>query len=304
VQSSRDKLTRYLGIDSDPVNHGWLCDKGRFSYEAVNSELRLGHPLLRAKERVGDLVEATWADALDAAAQGLGDAAKGFGASAVAVIGGARLANEDAYAWAKLAKGVLGTDSVDCQLGDGLPAPVVLGLPRATIDEACSASSVILLSPDIKDELPVLYLRLRSAAVDGKVPLIELAPRGSGLTKYAAAVVPYRPGEAAAAARSLLDGEVRALVGDSPVVVLGRPSLAEPAASIVEAASVLLAGLPGVRFLSALRRGNVHGALDAGLAPGVLPGRVSLAEGRQWFVDGWGHAPEDEGRDTTANLQA
>jgi NADH-quinone oxidoreductase subunit G len=305
VQSSRDKLTRYLGIDSDPVNHGWLCDKGRFAYEAVNSELRLGHPLLRTKDRAGDLVEATWADALDAAAQGLGDAAKGFGASAVAVIGGARLANEDAYAWAKLAKGVLGTDSVDCQLGDGLPASVVLGLPRATIDEACSASSVILLAPDIKEELPVLYLRLRSAAVDGKVPLIELAPRGSGLTKYTAAVVPYRPGEAAAAARALLDNAAwRSTLGDSPVVVLGRPSLAEPAASIVEAASALLNGLPGVRFLSALRRGNVHGAMDAGLAPGVLPGRVSLAEGRQWFVDGWGNAPEAEGRDTTAILQA
>ena len=29
------------------------------------------------------------------------------------VLGGARLTNEDAYAWAKLAKGVLGTDNVD-----------------------------------------------------------------------------------------------------------------------------------------------------------------------------------------------
>ena len=37
------------------------------------------------------------------------------------VLGGARLTNEDAYAWAKLAKGVLGTDNVDAQLGDGLP---------------------------------------------------------------------------------------------------------------------------------------------------------------------------------------
>ena len=51
------------------------------------------------------------------------------------MIGGARLTNEGAYAWAKLAKGVLGTDSVDAQLGDGLPAELVLGLPRATIDD-------------------------------------------------------------------------------------------------------------------------------------------------------------------------
>ena len=38
VQSSSNRLTRLLGIDSDPVNHGWLCDKGRFAYEAVNGQ--------------------------------------------------------------------------------------------------------------------------------------------------------------------------------------------------------------------------------------------------------------------------
>ena len=34
VQSSRDQLVRYLGVDSDPVNWGWLCDRGRFNFEA------------------------------------------------------------------------------------------------------------------------------------------------------------------------------------------------------------------------------------------------------------------------------
>ncbi|MEY4032739.1 MAG: NADH-quinone oxidoreductase subunit, partial [Actinomycetota bacterium] len=29
VQSSRDELVRYQGVDSDPVNWGWLCDRGR-----------------------------------------------------------------------------------------------------------------------------------------------------------------------------------------------------------------------------------------------------------------------------------
>jgi NADH-quinone oxidoreductase subunit G len=298
VQSSRDELSRYLGLDSDPVNHGWLCDKGRFSYESVNSDQRLGTPLMRKSDT---LVPAPWADALDAAATALGDARTGFGGSAIGVIGGARLANEDAYAWAKLAKGVLGTDSVDCQLGDGLPAEVVLGLPRATIDDLCSASAVVLLAPDLKEELPVLYLRLRGAVLDKKLPLIEIGSRSTGLTKYASHVVGYRPGEAVAAVRELLDGPVD--LGANPVVVLGRPSLAESAASIVEAAGVL-AGVPGVSFLSALRRGNVHGALDAGLAPGLLPGRVSLDDASAWFADGWGRVPESRGLDTAGILQA
>ena len=38
VQSSSNRLTRLLGIDSDPVNHGWLCDKGRFAFESVNGD--------------------------------------------------------------------------------------------------------------------------------------------------------------------------------------------------------------------------------------------------------------------------
>ena len=36
VQSSAGRLTRLLGVDADPVNHSWLCDKGRFAFESVN----------------------------------------------------------------------------------------------------------------------------------------------------------------------------------------------------------------------------------------------------------------------------
>ena len=93
------------------------------------------------------------------------------------MLGGARLSNEGAYAWAKFAKGVIGTDSVDAQLGDGLPADVVLGLPRATIDQAAAADTVILLTGDLREELPILFLRLRSAVVDGELSLVELPRR-------------------------------------------------------------------------------------------------------------------------------
>jgi len=314
VQSSSNELTRYLGIDSEPVNHGWLCDQGRFSYQYVNSDERLDSPLVRKGD---ELVAASWGEALAMTAKALDSAKAVHGPGAVAVLGGARLANEDAYAWAKLAKGVLGTDNVDAQMGDGLPAEVVLGLPRATIDEACAASAVILLAPDVKEELPVLYLRLREAAVDKGVPLVELTPQATGLTRYCKVSLAYRPGEAALLARALVDGanadvagvkaaainEARALLGHGAVVVLGRPSVAESAASITAAAAAL-AGLPGVRFLPALRRGNVLGALDMGLAPGILPGRVSLDAGREWFSAAWTTLPAETGLDAAGILSA
>jgi NADH-quinone oxidoreductase subunit G len=317
VQSSSNRVTRLLGIDSDPVNHGWLCDKGRFAFETVNSDERLVEPMVR---KDGELVAASWYEALAAVADGLQrTTSTEDGPESVALLGGARLSNEGAYAWAKLAKGVIGTDSVDAQLDDGLPAEMVLGLPRATIDEAVAADTVIVLSGDLREELPVLFLRLRAAVVDGGLSLVELSPQAGALTPYAEVSLRYSPGEAAACARALVDQSAscpasvdpdalargRSLAGAGRVVVLaGRPSLAEDGVLAAEAVQVLARGLPDAKFLPALRRGNVNGALDMGLAPGLLPGRVGLDGGRDWFAGAWGSVPTERGRDARGILQS
>ncbi len=316
VQSSSNRVTRLLGIDADPVNHGWLCDKGRFAFESVNSDDRLTEPLIR---KDGALVPASWHEALDVVADALKKVTSKDGAEAVGVVGGARLTNEGAYAWAKLAKGIIGTDSVDAQMGDGIPAEVAIGLPRATIDQAAAADTVILLSGDLREELPILFLRLRSAVVDGHLQLVELSPQATSLTPYAAASLRYRPGDAVATARALVDpkapgpdgadpgalAEARRLAGVGQVVIIaGRPSLAEDGALVGEAGQVLARALPDARFVPALRRGNVHGALDMGLAPGLLPGRVTLDRGRDWFTHAWGSVPAARGRDTEGILRS
>ncbi|HWH34434.1 MAG TPA: NADH-quinone oxidoreductase subunit NuoG [Acidimicrobiales bacterium] len=318
LQSSSNRLVRKLGVDVDPVNWGWLCDKGRFDFEAVGSDARLGQPLVREAGKE-DLVPTSWAEALAAAADGITRAKTSRGPESIAVLGGARGTNEDAYAWSKLARSVLGTNSVDAQLDDGLPAEAVVGLPRATIDQACSAATVVLLAPDLKEELPVLYLRLRQAVIEGHTRVVELSPVETGMTRYAAASLRYRPGEAAALVRALVGGEPGAdgnersaaetraaelLAGDSLVCVLGRPSLAEPAQGTIDAAAALLEARPGISFLSALRRGNVAGALDMGLAPGLLPGRVALDAGRAWFAQAWGGVATGPGLDARGMLEA
>ncbi len=315
VQSSANRVTRLLGIDTDPVNHGWLCDKGRFAFESVNADDRITEPMVRTG---GTLVPVSWHDALERVAAGL-RAAAADGPDGVGFIGGARLTNEGAFAWTKLAKGVLGTDSVDAQLGDGLPADVVLGLPRATIDEAASADTVVLLGGDLREELPVLFLRLRSRIVSGDLSLVELSSRSTACTAAAAVSLRYRPGDAAALVRSLVDqtvappagidqtalDEARRLTGGGTVVVVvGRGSLAEDGALVAEAAQVLAAARPATRFLPALRRGNVLGALDMGMAPGILPGRVGLDDAREWFSPHWDVLPDERGRDTIGMLRS
>jgi len=114
---------------------------------------------------------------------------------------------------------------------------------------------------------------------------------GSGGATSPAIVHPEGPAWAAedlAAARALLDGQ-----GEGTVIVLGRPSVAEHADVIADAARALAAAWPRAKFLPALRRGNVMGALDMGLAPGVLPGRVALDAGGAWFAapSAWGSVP-------------
>src|SRR5690606_27348092 len=136
--------------------------------------------------------------------------------------------------------------------------------------------------PDLKEELPVLYLRLRDAVVRDGAQVVELAQTRTAMSSLAAVSCLHRPGEAAAVVRALVAGggegeaggvdaetlrAAAAVLADGPVtVVLGRPNVAEGPDAVVAAAAAIHQAHPQVRFLSALRRGNVHGALDMGLA--------------------------------------
>ncbi len=327
VQASRNRVLRVLGADADAVNWGWLSDKERFGFEALNSEERLAAPMIR--DALGgdsrEFRQAGWGEALEAVTAALAGASP----ERVAVLGGARLTNEAQYMWSKLAKGVIGTDNVDAQLGDGLDPQLVLGLPRATIDDACRpGGTVLLIGPDPKEELGTLYLRLRHAIVNDGVRLIEVTPHATGLSHLAAHTLRPRPGttaglvaelvaEAAAPGssgdggsdpgRAELEAAAQSLAeaGDGVVVVLGRASLAEPA-SVINAAALELSRLPSARFLPALRRGNVMGALEAGLAPGLVPGRVRLEDvgDDSSLAQAWPRLPTSAGLDAGGILRA
>ena len=89
---------------------------------------------------------------------------------------------------------------------------------------------------------------------------------------------------------------------DSVSVICGRTSLADSANLTVQAIDAL-SSLDKVRFLPALRRGNVHGAIDMGMAPGMLPGRTSLDAAKSWFGQSWGSVPAAAGHDAAGILQ-
>ncbi len=258
VHSSRDQVLRFQGVDVESVNWGWLCDRGRFNFEAIESDHRLTAPMVRGE---AGLTETSWSSALAIAARLLAEA------ETVGLLGGARSTNEGAFAWARLAD-ALGIEHRDAQLGDGLPAEI-LTLPRATIASTANAATVILVGPDLKEELPVLYLRLRDAAEHGRTRIIEFSSQTTGMTRYAWKSVRHAPGMAPGEiAKTLADPAVAdQLATGDVVVVAGRGNLAVSEATALAALDAVLSHVPTATVLPALRRGNVVGALQLGLAP-------------------------------------
>jgi predicted molibdopterin-dependent oxidoreductase YjgC len=75
------------------------------------------------------------------------------------------------------------------------------------------------------------------------------------------------PGKTAQAVAALDASVIEQLNSGSAVVVVGRMNLAESADSVVHALGEILHLAPHAKVLPVLRRGNVRGAITAGLAP-------------------------------------
>ncbi len=279
VHSSRDRILRFQGVDDEAVNWGWLCDRGRFNFESVHSDRRLADPLIRTAE---GLATTDWSSALSLTSDLVRSALAAGGADSIAILGGARGTNEDALAWSALAD-ALGIDRRDARLGDGVGLDL-LDLPRATIADAAAASTIVLIAPDLKEELPVLHLRLRDAALRSGAKIIEFTQTGSGLTRHAWRSIRHLPGAGAQiVSEALAEDAVAAQLASGPVVVVaGRANLAESAAAVSARVAAVLSAAPDARVLPVMRRGNTAGALAAGLSGSAGAAQIlrDAAEGR------------------------
>jgi NADH-quinone oxidoreductase subunit G len=298
VQSSQNRVVRIDGIDNDATNQGWLSDKDRFIFESIHSEQRMKMPLIKED---GEFREATWGEALDLVAEKLA----GYRGSQVAGLGGANSTNEEAYTFAKFLRTIVVTPHVDAQLDDGLDPQFLVGVtPRATIPDLESAATILLWGPDLKEEYPVLYLRVRRAAAELGANLIVIHPRRTGLDDVATHKVRYRPGAGPDVLRELRTdadyAEIRIALEAGPVVaIVGRTGLAEDP-RLAESVAAFVRDLPDGKIMPLARRGNVMGALDMGLSPNLLPGRVSESAAHATLEAEWGPLPEGHGRNSTS----
>ncbi len=306
IQASRGELVRILGVDNDATNHGWLDDRSRFGFAWVTSPERLTKPAVKGAD--GRLHTVPWGEAIATVAEQLRAVIDEHGPTAVAAIGGARGTNEDAYTLARFMRSVVRSPNLDARLDDSLGSHMLAALAgKGQIGDLERARTILVWGPDLKEEHPTLYLRVRRAAQELGATLIVVNPRATGLDDRATHSFSYVPGSGWATLAALSSGEgefaaARSALSEGPVVaIVGRTGLAEDPA-LAESVAAFARDLPGATVLPLARRANTYGALDMGVAPDLLPGRVSTSSGTS--IEAWGEANLSEGLDTRGILEA
>ena len=202
-----DKVMRLMSRTNDEVDDGWLCDRGRWGFDFVNSQ-RLRTPLIR---RNSQLVAATWDEAFYMIAARLRDIISKHGARAIGGIGSTRTTNEEAYLFQKLLRVVIGTPNVDHHHGY-FPGPrdTLTGKPwmmTNSIAEIEKASHIVLIAADPYERQPILDLRIKKAMRSGARIYIVNA-RETELDRFAAQKITIPQHGAGAAVKVLLDSVV------------------------------------------------------------------------------------------------
>jgi predicted molibdopterin-dependent oxidoreductase YjgC len=93
-----------------PVSRGELCVLGRKSHQYVQNSDRLTAPLIKKN---GTFEEASWEEALRYVAERLSRIKEASGPQSLGLLASAKCSNEENYLLMKLARGVLGTNSID-----------------------------------------------------------------------------------------------------------------------------------------------------------------------------------------------
>ncbi|HEY6396158.1 MAG TPA: molybdopterin-dependent oxidoreductase, partial [Solirubrobacteraceae bacterium] len=292
-----EKVLRVLARENPEVDDGWLCDKGRFAYQAIHVDERVTAPLVRDG---GQLREVSWERALEVAA-GLGRHRGHVGA----LVGG-QATNEEGFILQRMMREALGSGDIDSRTGPAVSLELLRALAapslQATVTDLEFAHTVLVVGCEPLDEAPILDLRIRKGVRRRGVRLTVATARPSALDAIASAVIRLAPGEEAAflaalegaLAETRADADPRRSEGDQPtaaevartlreggddiVIVWGERLLGAVAlASLLRIAGRLgLADRDGAGLLEIPAAANARGLREAGVLPNARPGYASL----------------------------
>jgi NADH-quinone oxidoreductase subunit G len=276
-----EKVMRVLSRINPEVDDGWLCDKGRFAYQAIHVDDRITTPLVRDG---GSLRPVSWERALETAA-GLARHKGHVGA----LVGG-QATNEEGFLLQRLMREGLQSAHIDSRAGESVSVELARALAapalQATVADLEFAHSVLVIGCEPLDDAPILDLRIRKGVRRRGVKLAIATARPSALDVNAELVTRYQPGgEAAflAALGAALGGEdagedARGLAtllreGGEDVVILWGDQLGSAAGALLGIADQLgLADREGAGLLEIPTGSNSRGLREAGALPNCSPG--------------------------------
>ena len=304
VDIRRGEVLRRLAGNDPEVNEEWITDKDRFAFKWSGVQ-RLNTPFVREN---GQLVPTSWSDALDRVHRALA----GLSGDQVGFLPGGRLSFEDAWAWSKFARSVVGSDSIDMRSRSHseeersfLAAHVAGSGLGVTYSQLENAGQVLLVGLEPEDECGAIFLRMRKATRKGKLRVASLAPMTSrGLAKLSGELLRCAPGtEVEVAAEIREGGEFADLASrlDGGVILVGERASRTPG---LLSEVVRLAERTHCRIQWVPRRAGERGGVEAGLLPGLLPFGRPLASQEARESLAWGEIPAQRGLDATQMLEA
>ena len=181
---SQNKMLRILGEDNEFTNQGWLSDKGRYNFEYLHSENRLLNIHSRENE---DYQTINISDAIEKIENKIKDLDK----PDIKFIIGANSTNEEYFAINKFANSLnrnefLSKDKSNVYFADD---HIYNGYfseeyTSATFEDLDNSDAIVVWAEDIKDNLPVLFLRIKKAVKNG-VKLVVFGHTNTALESLA-----------------------------------------------------------------------------------------------------------------------
>ncbi|WP_229874866.1 molybdopterin oxidoreductase family protein [Amycolatopsis deserti] len=190
-----------------PTNGGGLCQKGWTSGSLLTTPARLTTPLVRVD---GELVPATWDDALDLVVRRIAEVQAAHGRDGVALFGGGGLTNEKSYLLGKFARVALGTSQVDyngrfCMSSAAAAGNKAFGLDRGLpfpLTDVGEADAVLLIGSNPAETMPPFMQHLRKAIDTSGLVVVD--PRRTPTAEQASLHLAPAPGTDLALALGIL----------------------------------------------------------------------------------------------------
>ncbi len=163
IEWSGGEVFRHMARRNPDVDDGWLCDRGRYSFDISRSSERITQPHIR---RGNTLEPCGWDEALALVARHLDRIIKENRGSEVAAIGSPMLSNEEAYAIRHFFGDTVKSSNIDFQTDTYQPVEPelldIIGLD-GTINDLENDSVFLFVGCDPALEHPVMSLRIRKA---------------------------------------------------------------------------------------------------------------------------------------------